>query len=473
VSSSSSFINGTFVPSYENQLIIKNKFSNETLTSVSLCNDEQLLESVKSSEDAFSKLKSFTAQKRYDLLSDLILKVTRDSEEMAQLISNESGKPIAYAKAEVSRSIATLEFAREESRRIHGEVIPMDFSNSLGRKSFTKKFPLGPILAISPFNFPLNLALHKIAPALACGCSVVLKPSLFTPLIALKLAELIEECGYPKGTLNVVICDNEKSEKLVRDDSFKLLSFTGSPDVGWMLKSLAGKKKVVLELGGNAAVIVDKGTDLKSVASSVATGAFLYSGQICISTQRVICHEEIYEDFKTILVDEVEKLKVGDPKDADTIIGPLIDIAHVSRVETWVKESVDSGARVLCGAKRSSDFDNIYCATLLENVSRDQKLWTEEVFGPVAVLEKFSNFDEAIDLVNDSNFGLQVGVFTDSLNNMNKSFDYIEVAGVMINSVPGFRIDHMPYGGIKDSGLGREGVRYAIDDMTYEKLLVY
>ena len=468
----SSFINGAFANSNSNKLNVHNKFTKEIIEEVSLCSDAELELAISSSKKAFEEFKTFSAQQRYELLDKLINKVILIKEELANLICIEAGKPISYAIVEVERSIATLEFSKEESRKFSGETIPMDFSNGEGRDALTKKFPLGPIIAISPFNFPLNLALHKIGPALACGCSVVLKPSLFTPLVALKFSEILNECGYPKGTLNVVVCDDQKSETLVRSDEFKLLSFTGSPAVGWMLKEKAAKKKVTLELGGNAAVIIDKDVDLKSCASSVALGAFLYSGQICISTQRIIVHDEVYSEFKELLVEETLKLKVGDPLEKKTIIGPLIDVSHVLRIDSWVKQAIETGATLLCGGETLED-RNIYTATLLENVKRDQKVWTDEVFGPVAILEKFSNFDEAVDLVNESSFGLQVGVFSDSVINMKKSLDHIDVAGVIMNSVPGFRIDHMPYGGIKNSGLGREGIKYAIEDMTYEKLLVY
>ena len=468
----SSFIDGSFSKSNINKIKVTNKFTNEIVSEVSLCSEEEISTAIQSSKKSFLEYRAFSSQARHDLLKNLTNKFISQKEEFITLISIEAGKPISYARSEVERCLRTLEIALEETLRVGGEFIPMDFSIAVGRNAITQKVPAGPVLAISPFNFPLNLALHKIAPALACGCSVVLKPSLYTPLVALMFAELVNESGFPKGLVNVVICSNEMSEKLVKSDDFSLLSFTGSPKIGWMLKSLAGKKKVVLELGGNAAVIIDKDSNISSVAKEVALGAFLYSGQICISTQRVLIHSNIYDEFKEAFIKESESLVCGDPSNEMTIVGPLIDSVHLNRIVEWKKLAIESGATLL--SKSNKDLEqNFLKPIILENVSKDQLIWKDEVFGPVAILKKFNSFEEAVSIVNDSKYGLQAGVFTNSFENIKKAFKDLEVGGVIINSIPGFRIDHMPYGGIKESGLGREGIKYAIDDMTYEKLMVF
>jgi glyceraldehyde-3-phosphate dehydrogenase (NADP+) len=470
--SQSSFIDGFFQKPNSQKLKVKNKFSQELLAEVSLSTEEEVQSAIISSKKGFLEYSKFSSQSRHDLLKTLVEKFKLKRNEFAVLISKEAGKPISYAQTEISRCITTLDLAVEESLRISGESIPMDFANAIGKKAMTQKLPSGPVLAISPFNFPLNLALHKIAPALACGCSVVLKPSLFTPLVALKFAELVHESGFPKGVLNVVICENDLSEELVKSEEFSILSFTGSPKVGWMLKSMAGKKKVILELGGNAAVIVDKDANISNVAKDIAIGSFLYSGQICISTQRVLVHTEIYDEFKKEFIKASRDLVCGDPKDESTIVGPLIDSIHVKRIVDWQNQALSSGANLL--TEVSDDVsNNVLKPIILENVDKDQVIWKEEVFGPVAILKRFNSFSESIEISNDSKYGLQVGVFTNSLENIKSAFNEIDVAAVIINSVPGFRIDHMPYGGIKDSGLGREGIKYAINDMTYEKLLVF
>lgn len=471
--SRTSFINGSFSKQNTNKISVTNKYSNEVVAEVSLCCEEDISSAIASAKNAFLEYREYSSGSRHECLKNLIEKFKTKKEEFSTLISIEAGKPISYARSEFDRCLKTLEIALDESLRIGGECIPMDFSNAIGKNAITQKIPAGPVLAISPFNFPLNLALHKIAPALACGCSVVLKPSLYTPLVALKFAELVNESGFPKGILNVVVCSNELSETLVKDEAFNLLSFTGSPKIGWMLKNLAGKKKVVLELGGNAAVIIDRDSDISKVAKEVAVGAFLYSGQICISTQRILVHSEIYESFKTTFLEEVGKLVCGDPQEESTIVGPLIDSIHTKRILDWLEQATKSGATLLTKKDPCALEGNILEPIVVENVSKEQMIWKEEVFGPVAVLQKFNNFEEAISTVNDSDYGLQAGVFTNSLENTKKAFNLLEVGGVIINSIPGFRIDHMPYGGIKDSGLGREGIKYAIDDMTYEKLLVF
>ena len=330
--------------------------------------------------------------------------------------------------------------------------------------------PLGPIAAISPFNFPLNLVAHKLAPALAAGNPVVLKPASRTPLSALALADLMHEAGLPPGALSVLPMSSETGDLLVQDDRYRLLTFTGSAEVGWAMKARAGRKKVVLELGGNAAVIVDEGADVAAAAERTATGGFSYAGQSCISVQRVYVHELAWDAWLAAFLPRVEALVVGDPMDEQTAVGPLISTGDVDRIETWVREAVQGGAKVLCGGTRRSD--RIFAPTVLTGVARHAKVCAEEAFAPVVVVERVASVDEAIDAVNDSAFGLQAGLFTTRIETTLSAFERLEVGGLLINDVPTYRIDHMPYGGVKDSGLGREGPRYAIEDMTELRLLV-
>ncbi len=468
----SSYINGTFSSSTSEKLIVNDKYTLKEIASISMANKEEVESAITSSLNAFEDYSNFSAGKRYELLKKFINIFKLNEDRLVELIVAEAGKPLSYAKSEFSRCVDTLVIALEETRRIGGEVIPMDFGNSEGRNAFTGKFPVGPILALSPFNFPLNLALHKIAPAFAAGCSVILKPSPYTPLSSLLLAEFAKEAGFPDGLLNVVICSNELSEVMVRDERIKLLSFTGSPKIGWFLKNIAGKKKVVLELGGNAAVVVDETTNLEEATKSIAIGAFLYSGQICISTQKVFIAEAIYDEFKKLLVAETQKLICGNPEKVETIVGPIIDKVHVTRILDWINKAKGNGANIICGGELSTVNSHIISPTIIEKYKDDDLINSEEIFGPVVLLKSYSHDDEAINLVNDSRFGLQAGVFTNRLDFIKKCFSKIEVGGLIINSVPGFRVDQMPYGGVKDSGLGREGIKYAIDDMTETKLLI-
>jgi glyceraldehyde-3-phosphate dehydrogenase (NADP+) len=320
----------------------------------------------------------------------------------------------------------------------------------------------------------LNLALHKIAPALACGCTIVLKPAPQSPLTALAFAELCHDSGLPEGAINILMCDIPEDQKMVTDERMKMLSFTGSPQIGWHLKNIVGKKKVALELGGNASVIVDDSVqNIHAAAKMTAIGAFLYAGQICISTQRIFVHEKVYDAFESALIKEVNALPVGDPNDAATIVGPIIDRGHLDRIDAWVKEAVDAGAKLLCGGKIKDESHNLYEPTLLTLTNNSMKVACAEVFGPVAIIEKVKNFNEAISRTNDSAFGLQVGVFTNRLDYFKLAHETLAVGGIIMNNIPGFRIDSMPYGGVKDSGLGREGIKYAMEEMTEGRLIVY
>ncbi|MEK7305701.1 MAG: aldehyde dehydrogenase family protein, partial [Nitrospirota bacterium] len=394
----------------------------------------------------------------------------RRRDEFAQTITAEAGKPIADAKREVNRAVQTLTIAAEEAKRIPGEVVPLDWTpQTESYLGMVRRFPLGPIVGITPFNFPLNLVVHKVAPALAAGNPILIKPAPQTPLTSLLLGEVALEAGLPAGGLNVVPCDNALAERLVIDPRFKLLSFTGSAPVGWMLKAKCGKKKVTLELGGNAGVIIEPDADLDLAAKRCASGGFGYAGQTCISVQRILVHHSVADTFTTKLLLQVARLKAGDPTDETTTVGPLIDPGATQRVERWIEEAVSQGARVLLGGKR---LGTVLEATVLTNVKPEMKVSCQEVFGPVVTVSSYRQFSDAIAALNQSDYGLQAGVFTQDINKVFHAFRHLEVGAVLANEIPTFRADHMPYGGVKDSGLGREGVRAAIEDMTEPRLLV-
>lgn len=455
-------------------LQVIDKYTQAEITNVPYCSEQQMEDAISGSVEGFHKLKKMSAGERSAALNKIKNALVEHQEEFAQLIAAEAGKPIGYARGEITRCIDTLNTAVSETLRFDGEMVPMDYSNGTGKVAFTRRFPIGPIAAISPFNFPLNLALHKIAPAIASGCSLVLKPAPQTPLVSLAFAKLVHDLDcLPAGALNVIVADIPEAEKLVTDERMKFLSFTGSPQIGWKLKNICGKKKVALELGGNASVIIDESANLAQAAKMTAIGAFLYSGQICISTQRILVHKSIAKEFTTQLVSEVEKLKVGDPRDEQVMVSSIIQPIHVKRISDWVQEAVDGGAEVLTGGKILSEEHGLYAPTLLSNTTANMKVCKEEAFGPVAVIETFSSFSEAIEKTNDSVFGLQAGVYTNNIEHVKQAHQELEVGGVMINNIPGFRIDSMPYGGVKDSGLGREGIKYTMEEMTEPRLLVY
>jgi acyl-CoA reductase-like NAD-dependent aldehyde dehydrogenase len=382
----------------------------------------------------------------------------------------EAGKPIKDSEGEVTRLIDTFRIAAEESVRMTGEVQPLDISpRARGYQGIWKRVPIGPCSFISPFNFPLNLAAHKIAPALAVGCPFVVKPASRTPLGTIIIGEILAETDLPKGAFSILPAHREGADLFTTDERLKLLSFTGSPAVGWDLKARAGKKKVVLELGGNAAVIVDRDADLDDAVERIIFGAFYQSGQSCIGVQRIVIHAEIYDDLRDRLCAKASKLVAGDPKDRNTFIGPMISESEARRLDDWIQEAVGAGARLLCGGKREGAMLE---ATLLEGVDRSCRVYHEEAFGPVAILSRFTDFGAALDEVNDSKFGLQAGIFTRDLFKTFDAWDRLDVGGIVINDVPSYRVDNMPYGGVKESGLGREGVRFAMEDMTEIRNLV-
>lgn len=451
-------------------LAVTNKYTGEVAFRCALADTIVIDQAIAAATEAFDETRRLPSYARQAVLKHVISRVDQRREELARIVAIEAGKPIKDSRSEVARLIDTFQIAAEESVRIGGECIPLDISpRAKGYEGMWRRFPIGPCAFITPFNFPLNLVAHKVAPAIAAGCPFVLKPASATPISALILAEILAETDWPKAAFSVLPCKSDSARALITDDRIKLLSFTGSPQVGWAMKSQAGKKKVVLELGGNAACIVDEGSDVPAVADRLIVGAFYQSGQSCISVQRILAHESLYESLRSALRDRAEKLVAGDPLDEKTFLGPLISQSDAERIEQWVNEAVSSGAKILCGGKRNGAF---YDATILENVHPEMKVSCVEVFGPVATLQPFSDFADAIRIANDSVYGLQAGVFTNNLQHAFLAFNELEVGGVIINDIPSFRVDNMPYGGVKDSGFGREGVRYAIEEMTEIKLMV-
>ena len=449
---------------------VVNPFTGQTIADVVQASDTEVEEAVTSTASAAPVMAGLPAHARYNILQQIAALIYRRRDEFAATITAEAGKPITDAKREVGRAVQTFTVAAEEARRIPGEVIPLDWMpGSDSHLGILRRFPIGPILGITPFNFPLNLVVHKVAPALAAGNPILIKPAPQTPLTALLLGEVAMEAGLPPGGLNVVPCDNALAERLVTDPRFKLLSFTGSAAVGWMLKAKCGKKKVTLELGGNAGVVIEPDADLDLAAQRCAAGGFGYAGQTCISVQRVFVHHSVVDLFTTKLLMHVARLKAGDPTDDTTTIGPVIDQAAAHRIESWIGEAVTEGARVLLGGKRMG---SVVEATVLSNVKPEMKVSCQEVFGPVVTVTPYGQFREAIAWLNQSDYGLQAGVFTQDINKIFHAFRHLEVGAVLANEIPTFRADHMPYGGVKDSGLGREGVRAAIEDMTEPKMLI-
>ena len=419
---------------------------------------------------AFGTTRRLPAFERQRVLRQISANMLERKEEFARTLAQEAGKPIKAARTEVERAIFTFNVAAEESTRIYGEFLPLDWQEyTAGRWGIVRRFPLGPIAGITPFNFPINLVAHKVAPAIAAGCSMVLKPAPQTPLCSLLLAECVQQAGWPDGGLNVLPLSNDDASLLVTDERIKLISFTGSVPVGWDIKRRAGKKKVVLELGGNAAVIVHSDADLAYAAERCVTGGFGYAGQTCISVQRILVEQSVYGKFTDLFVAGVRKLKLGDPLDESTDVGPVIRESDAIRTVNWIDEAVRSGARLLCGGGRKN---LVVEPTVLTGTKPEMKVNCQEVFGPVVTVEPYTDFDQALRQVNQSSFGLQSGIFTRDVKLLFQAFEELEVGGLIAGDVPSFRVDQMPYGGVKDSGLGREGLRYAIEEMTEPKLLV-
>src|SRR5450631_381430 len=431
---------------------------------------EQYETAVTAAVAAFEQTRLLPAFERGAILRSISAGIKARREELGRLITMESGKPIRDALAEVDRAVLTFRIGAEEAERIGGETMPLDLNPaSRGRLGITRRFPIGPVAAISPFNFPLNLAAHKLAPAIAAGCSIVLKPPSKDPLTMLTVGEIVAEAGLPEGAVSILPMSRELGDRMVADERFKLLTFTGSPSVGWRMKERAGKKKVVLELGGNAGVIIDKSADLDWAVKRCLVGAFSYAGQVCISVQRMVIHEDVWEPFMDRFVAGAGQLKMGDPLSAETDLGPMVDATAAGRTQRWVDEAVALGGKLLLGGHAEGTF---FPPTILTETPVTAAVCSNEAFAPLVVAYPFRDFDDAIRQVNDSSFGLQTGVFTNDLAHSWRAFNELEVGGVIVNDVPTYRIDHMPYGGVKDSGLGREGLRWAIDDMTEIRIMV-
>jgi len=450
-------------------LAVIDKFTGEEATRLALADPEAIDAGIAAAEASFEAVRAMPAYARQDVLNHCVRRFEERFEELSMSLCIEAGKPIKDARGEVTRLIDTFRYAAEEAVRLTGEVMEMGISaRAADYTGMWKRVPIGPCSFISPFNFPLNLAAHKIAPALAVGCPFVLKPASLTPIGAIIIGEVLAETDLPKGAFSILPCRRDGADLFTTDERLKLLSFTGSPGVGWALKAKAGKKKVVLELGGNAACVVDEGTDLDDAVERLCVGAFYQSGQTCIGVQRILVHASIYDELKSRLIEATRALPMGDPKDPNTWIGPMISEKEATRLHGWIHDAVERGAKLLCGGDREGAMLE---ATLLEDVSPDCDARAKEAFGPLACLSSFTDFDGALREVNDSVFGLQAGIFTRDIYKIQKAWDVLEVGGVVIGDVPSWRVDHMPYGGVKDSGLGREGVRFAMEDMTEIRLL--
>jgi acyl-CoA reductase-like NAD-dependent aldehyde dehydrogenase len=452
-------------------LEVRNPATGDVVATTFQAGPAELERATAAAVEAFEATKRLASYERRDALAHVAACIERDAEELATLLTTESGKAIRDARAEVARGALTFRTAAEEALRINGEWLPLDWSSAnRGRHGIVRHYPIGPVAGISPFNFPLNLAAHKVAPAIAAGCSIVLKPPSKDPLSMLRVAGYLRETNLPRGAVSILPMDRPTGDRMVSDDRFKLLSFTGSPSIGWKMKADAGKKKVVLELGGNAGAIVDETADLDWAVERLAYGAFAYAGQVCISVQRIYVVREIYAEFERRFVERARRVRVGDPLDPETELGPMLDEAAVERTERWVGEALADGARALVRGEADGRW---FGATVLVDVPREAAICAEEAFAPVVNLFPVDSFADAVREINDSRFGLQCGVFTASLERTLSAHDELEVGGVIVNDVPTWRTDSMPYGGVKDSGLGREGLRWSIADMTEPRLLVF
>lgn len=467
---SSILIDGRWVET-ELRFQVRNPFSGEVLADVSKASQAQIEQAIESAARASELMRGLSAYQIANGLRAIAEGIKNRKQDFVYSIVKESAKPLIYALAEVERAIATFSWAAGEAERFAGESIPIDVQPAgKGKVAIAKRFPRGVIYGITPFNFPLNLVAHKVAPALASRNAIIIKPSPRTPLTALLLGEVFLESGLPSSALQIVPMDVDLMPMVLNDERVKMISFTGSAEVGWELKRLAGKKAITLELGGNAASIVDETADMKASVSKNVTGAFAFSGQVCISVQRVFVQEKIFDDWLERFISLTKGLRRGDPMEELTQISVMIDENAAKRIESWVDEAVSNGATVLCGGKRS---ENFYEPTVLTNTLPEMKVVSEEAFAPVVVVEKFSEFEEAIQMANDTKYGLQVGVFTKDFARAKKAFESLNYGGVIINEAPSFRVDNMPYGGVKDSGFGREGLRYAMEEMTEIRLMVF
>ncbi len=463
------YIAGEFV-STKKILKVYSPFNNNLIAQTYLAGKTELDIAISKADKVKEEMKNLSSYSKYKILNNIAFGIKKDRERLAKILSLEAGKPYKYALGEIDRAIQVFIIAAEESKRLPKEYFSLDWTPAGDKKeAYVKYFPVGIIAGIAPFNFPLNLAVHKIAPALASGNTVIIKPSRSTPLSVLELAKIIDSTDLPKGAVSIFPMDRTAGNQLVTDDRINMLSFTGSPAVGWKMKNEAGRKKVALELGGNAGVIVSDISNIEVAVKKCLVGSFAYSGQVCIHVQRIFVHENVFENFVEKFVEYTKELKFGAPENPDTDISVMIDEDNAKRVEEWVGEAVQNGAKILHGGNRNGKY---YEPTIITDTKNEMKVCSLEIFGPVVTIEKFSNFKDAVASINNSDYGLQAGVFTDSITEMNNVFNDIEVGGIVINDIPTFRVDHMPYGGVKNSGFGREGVKYSILEMMEPRLMV-
>ncbi len=450
--------------------LITSPWDGSPVGEVSIAGPSDVDDAIAAASDAFREMRNLPTHVRVTILEKMAGLLTAHEDEIATLMTRESGKPIRFCRGEVRRAAITFSLGASEARSFGGEVMPIDLEQRAeGRICLFTRVPRGPVAAISPFNFPLNLIAHKLSPAIAVGTTTVLKPPPQCPLTGFRTAELLAEAGLPAGALSVVHCRPESAQRMVEDDRISVLSFTGSDVVGWKLKALAGRKQVLLELGGNAPCIIDEGVDLDEIMDPVVMGSWANAGQVCIKVQRIFVHTSLYDTFLDKFVTETRKVAVGDPMNEETVVGPMIEQQHVERVLSWIEDAVAGGAKMHCGGKAEGQ---VLEPTVLTNARRDAKVCRDEIFGPVTVIERFDRFDDAIAACNESRFGLQAGVFTPNIAHALSAYRNLEYGGVLINDVPTFRVDNFPYGGIKDSGFGREGVRFAMEEMTEPKVLI-
>lgn len=465
------FINGEWIKA-EKYTQITSPYNGDIIAEVPLATDKETELAIEKAVQAMNTLSKLPAHQRSTILEKVSRLLEERIEEAARIITLETAKPISLSKAEVARSIQTYKFAAEEAKRIHGETIPLDAAPGGERRvAYTSRESIGVVGAITPFNFPLNLVAHKVGPAIASGNTIVLKPATQTPLSSFYTAELFHEAGLPAGALNVVTGSGSVvGEKIVTDDRVNMITFTGSPEVGISIKNKAGLKRVTLELGSNAAVIIDKDVNIDKMISRSVTGAFSNQGQICISVQRIYAHKDVFDKFVDKFVNATKELKLGDPLNPETDISALISKSDVKRAMNWIEEAKQGGAEILTGGKAEG---NVLHPTVILNADNTLKVSCQEVFAPVVIINKVDSVDEAIDSVNDSRYGLQAGIYTDNVHTALDAAEKLNVGGVIINDIPTFRVDHMPYGGVKESGFGREGIKYAIEEMTELKLVVW
>jgi glyceraldehyde-3-phosphate dehydrogenase (NADP+) len=448
---------------------IRCPYDRSEVGAVSIASKEDIEEAVSKAVNVFKSARNMPSYKRANILDSIGAELDNRREELAQTLALECGKNINLARGEVGRAYQTFSIASEEAKRLEGEYFPLDATlNGESRHALVRCFPIGPVLGITPFNFPLNLVAHKVAPALAVGNPIIIKPSSLAPISALLLGEIASHY-LPDGMLSVLPCNGKDIESAVKDERLKMVSFTGSPPVGWRLKEICGKKKICLELGGNAGMIVDKDCNLKYAVDRSIVGAFSYAGQVCIHTQRIYVHKDIYQKFVEDFVQRVKGIKSGHPLDEDAFLNSMITEEEAIRAENWVKEALASGTKILCGGTRSR---SMFSPTVLVNTSPDMKVEKNEVFAPIVTIKPFSNFEDAVRMVDDSVYGLQAGIFSRNIEHIMYAFENLEVGGVIVNDIPAFRVDQMPYGGVKNSGFGREGVRYAMREMAEMRLMV-